>query len=86
MQNLLFEKVEYKIEETRSGVWRRFVYPTGAYFAEFKSRTTWMGLPLIHYTKGRCPETGKRVVARGGVGDARNGCKTNAAVSVEVRL
>jgi hypothetical protein len=27
-----------------------------------------------------------RLSSSGGVGDARNGCKTNAAVSVEVRL
>jgi hypothetical protein len=71
MQNLLLEKVEYKIEETRFGVWRRFVYPNGAYFAEFKSHTTWMGLPLIHYTRGKCPETGRRIIARGVIGVGR---------------
>ena len=71
MQNLLLEKVEYKIEETHSGVWRRFVYPNGAYFAEFKSHTTWMGLPLLHYTRGKCPETGKRIVAKGIIGIGR---------------
>jgi len=71
MQNLLLEKVEYKIEETRFGVWRRFVYSSGAYFAEFKSHTTWMGLPLIHYTRGKCPETGRRIIARGVIGVGR---------------
>jgi hypothetical protein len=71
MANILLEKVDYKIEETRWGVWRRYVYPTGAYFAEFKSHQTWYGLPLLHFTRGRCPETGKRVVARGVVAVGR---------------
>jgi hypothetical protein len=65
MKNLLLEKVEYKIETTNFGVWRRFVYPNGAYFAEFKSHATFMGLPLFHYTRGKCPETGRRIIAKG---------------------
>jgi hypothetical protein len=39
MKNLLLEKVEYKIESTNFGVWRRFVYPNGAYFVVFKSKS-----------------------------------------------
>lgn len=27
MRNQLLEPVEYRIEETRRGVWRRFLYP-----------------------------------------------------------
>ena len=50
---------------TNFGVWRRFVYPNGAYFAEFKSHAIFFGLPLLHYTHGKCPETGRRVVAKG---------------------
>src|SRR4030067_98430 len=65
MKNLLLENVDYKIESTRFGVWRRFLYPTGAYFAEFKSHATFWGLPLLHYTHGKCPETGKRIIAKG---------------------
>ena len=65
MKNLLLEKVEYKIETTNFGVWRRFVYPNGSYFAEFKSHATFMGLPLFHYTRGKCPETGRRIIAKG---------------------
>ena len=61
MKNLLLENVEYKIETTNFGVWRRFVYPTGAYFAEFKSHAAFWGLPLLHYTRGKCPETGKQI-------------------------
>src|SRR5690349_15773238 len=65
VKNLLFEKVEYKFDETASGVWRRYLYPDGQLFEEFVSHR-WMGdIPLIHYTRGKCPETGKRVVARG---------------------
>ncbi len=65
MKNLLLENVEYKIEQTHLGVWRRFVYPNGSYFSEFKSHTTFGGLPLIHYTHGKCPETGRRIIAKG---------------------
>ncbi len=65
MGNLLLEKIEYKIEKTSFGVWRRYVYPTGMRFEEFRSHAVWNGLPLLHYTNGICPETGKRVVAKG---------------------
>lgn len=65
MKNLLIEKVDYKMETTRWGVWRRFVYPDGKSFAEFRSHTTFWGLPLLHYTQGICPETGKRIISKG---------------------
>ena len=65
MKNLLLERIEYKVEETPHGVWRRFVYPTGESFAEYRSGTLVFGLPLVHFTRGKCPETGKRVVAKG---------------------
>lgn len=65
MGNLLFEKVEYKKEKTPFGEWRRYVYPTGQRFEEFRSHTVIGGLPLFHYTYGICPETGKRITAKG---------------------
>lgn len=65
MRNLLLEEVEFQVRHTRRGVWRRFVYPSGEYFAEFRSHASIGGLPLIHYTRGRNPETGRRVVAKG---------------------
>jgi hypothetical protein len=65
MPNLLLEKIDYKIETTRRGTWKRYVYPSGASFAEFTAHTTLFGLPLVHYTRGICPETGRRVVAKG---------------------
>ena len=71
MKNLLLENVDYKIETTNFGVWRRFLYPPGAYFGEFKSHATFFGLPLLHYTRGKCPETGKRVIAKGIVAAGR---------------
>ncbi len=71
MKNLLLENVEYKVETTNFGVWRRFVYRNGAYFAEFKSHAIFFGLPLLHYTRGKCPETGRRVVAKGVVAVGR---------------
>lgn len=74
MANLLLEKVEYKVEETRFGIWRRYVYINGTSFHEFKTRKTMFGLPLIHYTYGRSPETGKRVCAKGVIAVGRIAC------------
>jgi hypothetical protein len=71
MKNQLFADVEYKVDETPRGVWRRFLYPDGQLFEEFVSHRRVGGLPLLHYTRGRCPETGKRVVARGVVAIGR---------------
>jgi hypothetical protein len=64
-RNLLLTEVEYKTEVTQLGVWRRYLYPTGMLFEEFASHRQILGLPLLHYTRGICPETGKRVVAKG---------------------
>ncbi|MFO0956463.1 MAG: hypothetical protein U0800_03230 [Isosphaeraceae bacterium] len=65
MKNLLLEEVRYKVEETPNGTWRRFVYPNGQLFQEYVDNRQVFGLPLIHYTHGPCPETGRRVVATG---------------------
>lgn len=65
VRNILLENIEYKIDETRLGVWRRFMYPNGQLFEEFKSHGRLLGLPILHYTRGKCPETGKRIVAKG---------------------
>lgn len=65
MKNLLLSKPEYQIEETSLGTWKRFLYPSGQSYAEFTSSLRLLGLPLLHYTSGRCPETGRRRIARG---------------------
>ncbi|MBS0208340.1 MAG: hypothetical protein JSS27_05240 [Planctomycetes bacterium] len=62
---MLLEPIEYKFEETAWGVWRRFLYPDGKLFAEFRSHREWSGIPLLHYTSGKSPETGSLVVAKG---------------------
>jgi hypothetical protein len=64
-ENLLLGDVEYKVEETALGTWRRFMYANGQVFAEFTSHRRILGLPLIHSTHGRSPETGRRIVAKG---------------------
>lgn len=69
--NLLLEQVEYAYTDTAWGTWRRFVYPTGNLFEEFKSYRRLGNLPWFHYTRGKCPETGKLVVARGVVAVGR---------------
>ena len=65
MANRLLEGVEYKVEETGFGTWRRYGYENGLSFHEFKSHSRWMGMPLAHYTFGKCPETGRRICAKG---------------------
>jgi hypothetical protein len=65
MRNLLFEPVDYKFEDSSFGTWRRFLHPNGNYYAEFRTHAEILGLPLIHITLGKSPETGRRVVAKG---------------------
>jgi hypothetical protein len=69
--NLLLREVEYRVEQTPLGAWRRFLYPSGMLFEEFVSHRRLAGLPLFHYTRGICPGTGKRVVAKGVVAVGR---------------
>jgi len=65
MGNTLLEEVVYKIETTRCGTWRRYGYVDGTSYQEFTSHKVLFGLPLVHYTCGRNPETGRRRVAKG---------------------
>jgi hypothetical protein len=74
MRNMFLEKPEYKIEQTAMGVWRHYGYENGTSFHEFRSNATWMGLPLIHYTSGKCPETGRRICAKGIIAIGRIAC------------
>lgn len=74
MKNLLLEEVEYKIQETNFGVWHRYMYINGTSFHEFKSYASLFGLPLVHFTYGRCPETGRRVIAKGVIAVGRLAC------------
>ena len=71
MPNLLRDEIEYRTEHTRFGTWRRYLYPTGHLFAEFRSHAQLFGLPMVHYTRGICPETGRRVLAKGVVAVGR---------------
>lgn len=74
MNNLLLQDVEYKIQKTNFGVWHRYMYINGTSFHEFKSYTSLFGLPLVHFTYGRCPETGRRVIAKGIIAVGRLAC------------
>jgi hypothetical protein len=65
MRNLLLEPVDYKFEDSFFGTWRRFLPQNGNYYAEFRTHVEILGLPLIHITLGKSPETGRRVVAKG---------------------
>ncbi len=70
-RNVLFDEIQYKIDETAVGLWRRFLHANGELFEEFTSHASLFGWPLLHYTRGKSPETGKRVVARGVVAVGR---------------
>jgi hypothetical protein len=74
MPNTFLEKIEYKIEETAMGTWMRYGYENGTSFHEFRSHIGWMGFPLIHFTYGRSPETGRRVTAKGVIAIGRIAC------------
>ncbi|MBE0536590.1 MAG: hypothetical protein IH624_13065 [Phycisphaerae bacterium] len=74
MGNTLLEDVQYKIETTRWGTWRRYGYIDGTSYHEFTSHASLWGLPLVHYTYGRNPETGRRRVAKGIVAVGRLAC------------
>src|SRR5438874_2553821 len=65
MTNLLLEEIDYKVEETSFGTWKRYLNEAGLSYREFTSHRRWMGLPLLHYTAGRNPETGARKTAKG---------------------
>jgi hypothetical protein len=69
--NLANQEIDYRVTEGRHFVTRRFVYPTGRAFSETTSRATLLGWPLVHITIGRCPETGRRRLARGWVAIGR---------------
>ncbi len=86
MPNILLEEVEYKIEETSFGTWRRYGYINGTSFHEFKSHSSWGTLPLVHYTYGRNPETGRRVVAKGVLAVGRLACGIIAIGHVSMGL
>jgi len=56
---------EYLTEENWLGVWRRYRHPGGASYSEFTSHSEFLGFPVIHITRGICPETRRRKTARG---------------------
>jgi hypothetical protein len=64
MTNLLLEPVQHQTQGTSLRTWRRFLYPSGELFEKLVSHRRILGLPLLHYTRGRSPETGKRATAR----------------------
>lgn len=74
MPNLQNTEIDYVIKETEQGIWRSYVYESGMSFREYRSKTEIMGLPLIHYTYGKSPETGKRIIAKGFIAVGRLSC------------
>jgi hypothetical protein len=58
------EEFPYQKQETTLGVWRLY-YAEGYNYAEFRSHREWFGVPLVHITRGICPETDRRKTARG---------------------
>jgi hypothetical protein len=71
---MLLENPDYKIEQTSFGVWRHYGYENGTSFHEFKSHAMLLGMPLVHCTFGKSPETGSRVCAKGVIAIGRIAC------------
>ncbi len=65
MANEIVESPDYNVTETALGTWKRYIYPSGMRFSEFRSHSEFMGLPLVHIALGICPETGRRITAKG---------------------
>ncbi len=65
MSNLLNLAPDYQITRTASGFWRRYLYSNGALYSEYTSHSSFAGWPLVHIARGRSPETGRVITARG---------------------
>jgi hypothetical protein len=63
--------VQYEVTQTSRGAWRRYRHPDGTIYADYSSEASLLGLPLLHHTRGRSPETGTWVTARGVVAIGR---------------
>ena len=65
----------YQLDETTLGTWKSFQHENGKKFREFNSHAHVGGLPLLHFTSGKSPETNRRKTAVGLI-DALwfNGC------------
>ena len=64
-------QIEFEISRRARGSWRRYVHADGSRFAEYKSHASFLGMPLLHVTRGINPETGRRVRAHGVVAIGR---------------
>ena len=62
--NLANQEIDYKVSEGQYFVTKTFVYPNGRAYTETTSTGTLLGWPLFQMTIGRCPETGRRRVAK----------------------
>ena len=59
---------------------------TGRAFTSSNRTLPWLGFPLIHYTYGRSPETGRRVTAKGVIAVGRIACGIIAIGQVSIGL
>jgi len=65
MGNLLNKQPDYVITQSCWGETRKYLYESGMLFKDFKSKMKIGSFPLVHITAGICPETGKRLWAKG---------------------
>jgi len=65
MANLLNIKPDYVVTQSGWGQSRKYLYESGMLFKEFTSKMKIGNCPLVHFTMGICPETGKRIWAKG---------------------
>jgi hypothetical protein len=65
MGNLLNKQPDYVITQSCWGQTRKYLYESGMLFKDFESKFKIGSFPLVHITMGVCPETGRRLWARG---------------------
>ncbi len=59
------QNVDTRVERGAWGTWQLHLTDDGSYFAEYRSHAELLGWPLLHYTRGIDPQTGRRKVAKG---------------------
>ena len=65
MTNLLNTPLDYQVTKTSFGTRKRFLYESGQLYSEYISFARVGSWPLVHMARGRSPETGRSVTARG---------------------
>ena len=74
MSNVRLKEIDFKTEETALGTWKHYLSESGQPYHEFTSRHRFAGIPLVHYTAGRNPESGSTKMAIGLIAIGQKAC------------